>query len=182
MRTERKREIEQKPHGCEFMSKRQQEAWHQLKIRKETGRERSRRGDCNTTGREAPWLIASYCNNYSAHKNRTMPHGSVRQTVRGSALLSIGNLLSSYHDIKLNKWLNDALLVDKTLYQKKVKLLIRLFDLRWETRFSIFSLRTFAKVGPFLGPDETSDETNTKNIFHYSGSNETMQNALAPVV
>ena len=40
----------------------------------------------------------------------------------------------------------------------------------------------FAEVGPFLGPDETSDKINTKNIFHISGSNETMQKALAPVV
>ena len=38
------------------------------------------------------------------------------------------------------------------------------------------------KVEPFFGQDETTDETNTLNIFHNSGSNETMQNALAPVV
>ena len=31
------------------------------------------------------------------------------------------------------------------------------------------------KVGPFFGQDETSDETNTTNIFHNFGSNETMQ-------
>ena len=67
-------------------------------------------------------------------------------------------------------------------YQKKVEVLILLFDLRWETRFSIFSLWTFEEVEPFSAPDETSDEINTKNIFHISGSNETMQNALAPVV
>ena len=66
--------------------------------------------------------------------------------------------------------------------RKKVELLIRLVDLCWEMRFSIFSLRTFGKVEPFLGLDETSDKINTKNIFHISGSNETMQNALALVV
>ena len=38
------------------------------------------------------------------------------------------------------------------------------------------------EVRPFPGPDETSDEIDTKNIFHISGSNETMQNALALVV
>ncbi len=78
----------------------------------------------------------------------------------------------------------DVVVVDNVAVvdREKVELLIRLFDLRWETRFSIFSLRTFAKVGPFLGPDETSDETNTKNIFHYSGSNETMQKVLASIV
>ena len=69
-----------------------------------------------------------------------------------------------------------------SIHRKKVKLLIWLFDLCWETRFSIFSLGTFEKVGPFLGLDGTSDEIKTKNIFHISGSIETMQNALAAVV
>ena len=49
-------------------------------------------------------------------------------------------------------------------------------------RFSIFSLRTFGKVEPFLAPDETLDEINTNNIFHNSGSNETMQKVLASIV
>ena len=40
----------------------------------------------------------------------------------------------------------------------------------------------FAEVEPFLGRDGTSDETNTKNIFRYSGSNETMQNVLGSIV
>ena len=38
------------------------------------------------------------------------------------------------------------------------------------------------KVEPFFGQDETSDETNTLNIFHNSGSNETMQKVLATIV
>ena len=41
---------------------------------------------------------------------------------------------------------------------------------------------TFEKVEPFLGQDGTSDEINTKNIFRYSGSNETMQNILGSIV
>ena len=49
-------------------------------------------------------------------------------------------------------------------------------------RFSNFSLKTFEKVGPFLGQDETSDEINTENIFHNSGSSETMQKVLAAIV
>ena len=39
----------------------------------------------------------------------------------------------------------------------------------------ILSLGTFGKVGPFFGQDEILDDTNTKNIFKNSGSNETMQ-------
>ena len=64
----------------------------------------------------------------------------------------------------------------------KVELLIRLFDLRWETRFSILSLRTFGEVEPFLAQDGTSDKTNTIDNFHNSGSNETMQKVLASIV
>ena len=63
-----------------------------------------------------------------------------------------------------------------------LELLIRLFDLCSEMRFSIFFLRRFKKVALFLGQDETSDETNTTNIFHNSGSNEKMQNVLASVI
>ena len=40
----------------------------------------------------------------------------------------------------------------------------------------------FEEVGPFSAPDGTSDETDTKNTFRYSGSNETMQNVLGSIV
>ena len=66
--------------------------------------------------------------------------------------------------------------------RKKVELLIRLFDLCWETRFSNFSLRTFGQVGPFLGQDGTSDETYTLSKIDISGSNETKQKVLASIV
>ena len=40
----------------------------------------------------------------------------------------------------------------------------------------------FAEVGPFPVPDGTLDEINDINIFHDSGSNETMQKVLASIV
>ena len=49
-------------------------------------------------------------------------------------------------------------------------------------RFSNFSSRMFGKVEPFPALDETSDEINTRNIFHNAGSNETMQKVLALIV
>ena len=68
------------------------------------------------------------------------------------------------------------------LIGKKVELLIQLFDLRWEISFSIFSLRTFGKIGPFPVPDKTLDEINIIYIFHDSESNETMRKILASIV
>ena len=41
---------------------------------------------------------------------------------------------------------------------------------------------TIADVEPFLAQDGTSDETNAQNIFHYLGTNETMQNVLGSIV
>ena len=43
-------------------------------------------------------------------------------------------------------------------------------------------MRTFGKVEPFSERDGTSDKTNTKYSFRYSGSNETMQNVLGSIV
>ena len=48
--------------------------------------------------------------------------------------------------------------------------------------FFHFSLRTFGKVEGHPGPLETLDETYTRSKFDISGSNETMQNALALIV
>ena len=48
-----------------------------------------------------------------------------------------------------------------------------------EARFSHFSLGMFEEVGHHLGPNETSDETHTRNNFCSSGSDQTMQNVLA---
>ena len=45
-----------------------------------------------------------------------------------------------------------------------------------------FFLKTFAKVEFHLDPNDTSDETYTQNKIDISGSNETVQNALASMV
>ena len=68
------------------------------------------------------------------------------------------------------------------LIPKKVELLIRFFEPYWISRVFHFSLRTFGQVEPHPGPLEPSDGTYTQSKFDISGSNETMQNALAPIV
>ena len=45
-----------------------------------------------------------------------------------------------------------------------------------------FFLRTFGEVEGHPAPLEASDETYTQSKFDISGSNETMQNALASIV
>ena len=65
---------------------------------------------------------------------------------------------------------------------KKVELLIRSFEPFWISRVFHFSLLTFGEVEHLPGPLETSDETYTLSKFDISGSNETMQNALASIV
>ena len=65
---------------------------------------------------------------------------------------------------------------------KKVELLIRFFEPFWISRVFHFSLGTFEKVEAHPGPLEPSDETYTQSKFDISGSNETMQNALASIV
>ena len=65
---------------------------------------------------------------------------------------------------------------------KKVELLIRFFEPFLTSRVFHFSLWTFGEVEGHPGPLETSDETLTQSKFDISGSNETMQNALAPIV
>ena len=68
------------------------------------------------------------------------------------------------------------------LIPKKVELLIRFFEPFWISRVFHFSLGTFGKVEAHPGPLEPSDETYTLSKFDISGSNETMQNALASIV
>ena len=65
---------------------------------------------------------------------------------------------------------------------KKVELLIQFFEPFWISRVFHFSLGTFAKVEAHLGPLGASDETYTQSKCDISGSNETMQNALASIV
>ena len=65
---------------------------------------------------------------------------------------------------------------------KKVELLIRFFEPFWISRIFHFSLRTFAKVEGLPDPLGASDETYTQSKIDISGSNETMQNALASIV
>ena len=45
-----------------------------------------------------------------------------------------------------------------------------------------FFLRKFGKVEEFHGPNEADVDINTKNSLDNSGSNETLQNALASIV
>ena len=71
---------------------------------------------------------------------------------------------------------------DAILIPKKVELLIRFFEPFWISRVFHFFLRTFGKVEAHPDPLETSDETYTQSKFDISGSNETMQNALASIV
>ena len=65
---------------------------------------------------------------------------------------------------------------------KKVELLIRFFEPFWISRVFHFILRTFGKVAGHPEPFGASDETNTQSKIDISGSNETMQNALASIV
>ena len=65
---------------------------------------------------------------------------------------------------------------------KKVELLIQFFEPSWISRVFHFSLRTFGEVEGLPDPLEASDETHTQSKFDISGSNETMQNALASIV
>ena len=69
-----------------------------------------------------------------------------------------------------------------SLSRKKVESLIRFFEPFWISRVFHFSLRTFGKVGEHPDPLEPPDKTYTQSKFDISGSNETMQNALAPLV
>ena len=70
----------------------------------------------------------------------------------------------------------------KIFIPKKVKLLIRFFEPFWISRVFHFFLRTFGKVEHHPGPLVASDKTNTQSKIDISGSNETMQNALASIV
>ena len=65
---------------------------------------------------------------------------------------------------------------------KKVELLIRFFEPFWISRVFHFFLGTFEEVAGLPGPLEASDETYTQSKIDISGSNETMQNALASIV
>ncbi len=68
---------------------------------------------------------------------------------------------------------------DEGVVPKKVESLIRFFEPFWISRVFHFFLRTFAKVEGHPEPLGASDETYTLSKIDISGSNETMQNALA---
>ena len=68
------------------------------------------------------------------------------------------------------------------LIPKTFELLIRYFEPFWISRVFHFFLGTFGKVEPHPEPLGASDETYTLSKFDISGSNETMQNALASIV
>ena len=65
---------------------------------------------------------------------------------------------------------------------KKVELLIRFFEPFWISTVFHFSLGTFGEVEGLPDPLVASDETYTQSKIDISGSNETMQNALASIV
>ena len=65
---------------------------------------------------------------------------------------------------------------------KKVELLIQFFEPFWILRVFHFFLGTFEEVEGLPDPLEPPDETYTQGKFDISGSNETMQNALASIV
>ena len=65
---------------------------------------------------------------------------------------------------------------------KKVELLIQFFEPFWISRVFHFSLRTFSEVEGFPDPLEALDKTYAQSKIDISGSNETMQNALASIV
>ena len=71
---------------------------------------------------------------------------------------------------------------EKVVIPKKVELLIRFFEPFWISRVFHFSLGTFGEVAELPDPLGASDETYTQSKFDISGSNETMQNALASIV
>ena len=71
---------------------------------------------------------------------------------------------------------------NKNIIPKKVELLIRFFQPFWILRVFHFFLGTFAEVEGLPDPLVASDETYTQSKFDISGSNETMQNALASIV
>ena len=68
------------------------------------------------------------------------------------------------------------------LIPKKVELLIRFFVPFWISRVFHFFLPTFGKVEGHPEPFGALDKTNTQSEIDISGSNETMQNALASIV
>ena len=65
---------------------------------------------------------------------------------------------------------------------KKVELLIRFFEPYLISGVFHFSLGTFEKVEAHPDPLGTSDKIYIQGEFDISGSNETMQNALASIV
>ena len=65
---------------------------------------------------------------------------------------------------------------------KKVELLILFFAPLGRSRVFHFFLRTFGEVAGHPGPLEASDETYAQSKIDISGSDETIQNALALIV
>ena len=64
----------------------------------------------------------------------------------------------------------------------KNRRLSSIFDSCWRNEVSNFCLRKFAKVGPFCELYETDVDINTEISLDNSGSDETMQKALALIV
>ena len=68
------------------------------------------------------------------------------------------------------------------LSRKKSNYVIRFFESYWRLPFFHFSLRKFGEVEVLHGPNGADVDINAKNSLDNSGSNETLQNALASIV
>ena len=102
-------------------------------------------------------------------------HKMVKKGISFTILPIVEQIVVSLSDLSLT-------LLRISIIPKKVELLIRFFEPFWILRVFHFFLGTFAEVAGHPEPFEASDETNTQSKIDISGSNETMQNALASIV
>ena len=89
------------------------------------------------------------------------------------------------NSLKASVEINSKITTDSeiiSLIPKKVELLIRFFEPFWISRVFHFSSGALEEVEAHPDPLGTSDETYAQSKFDISGSNETMQNALASIV
>ena len=95
----------------------------------------------------------------------------------------IEGFLDGFLEASSVRWLVDPSVRPKNRFiPKKVVLLIRFFEPLGRSRVFYFFLGTFAEVAGYPDPNVASDETYTQSKIDISGSNETLQNALASIV
>ena len=91
-------------------------------------------------------------------------------------VVRFSNTVFDYLSARLNK-----IVINKIVIPKKVELLIQFFEPFWISRVFHFFLRTFGEVEHLPDPLGASDKTYTQSKIDISGSNETIQNALASI-